>query len=51
MRLFRATGWGVAQAVMLSLNGVAASWLPDTAKQTLARQFETEIAALQAALA
>jgi adenosine deaminase len=51
VRLFRATGWDVAQAVMLSLNGVAASWLPDAAKRTLTRQFETEIAALQATLA
>lgn len=43
-------GWGWKEACALSLAGVEASWLDDTAKRALRARFEREIAQLEAAL-
>jgi adenosine deaminase len=48
--LFAANGWHVAEARRFSLAGIEASWLPQARKEELRREFETALAALEAAL-
>jgi len=43
--------WSVVQARTFSLNGVAASWLDQTAKASLAESFEQELTSLERELA
>src|SRR5262249_33437645 len=48
--LFAASKWHVTEARRLSLAGIKASWLPESRKCELRREFEATLAALEAAL-
>jgi adenosine deaminase len=48
--LFAASKWHVTEARRLSLAGIEASWLPESRKCELRREFGETLAALEAAL-